>query len=296
MEWWMINSLNALSFGLILFLLSAGLVVSYSLLGIPNFAHGAFYLVGGYFGYSLSSLGFFHALWLAPLLTGALGYMVEALGLRRLRQADTHVPEMLLTFALAIFVVEILQMIWGRAPLQSYIPTDWHDRDWHLMGVRISFYRLFVISVAVILLLSLWWLAQRTVFGMVLRAALSQPDMVQCLGYPLAPLRAAVFSGAAALAGLAGVLGGNLLLLEPAAAPSMTALCFVVLVLGGVGSLRGAFIGAMAVAALHTYAAASTWHIGGVAITRVAGMLPYLALVLILYRRPQGLAGVRHTA
>jgi branched-chain amino acid transport system permease protein len=291
MEWWIINGVNALSFALILFLLCAGLVVSYSLLGVPNFAHGAFYLLGGYVGFSLSSLGFVTALFLAPLLTGLFGYIVEAGLLRRLRQPESHLTEMLLTFGLAMVLVEALQWIWGRAPLDNYVPVSWTSRYGEIAGVRLSFYRLFVISVACAVLLSLWWAARHSTTGLVLRAALSEPSMVECMGYRLDVLRGWVFAGAAALAGLAGVLGGNLFLLEPGAAPSLVALCFVVLVLGGVGSLKGAWFGALLVAALHTFVAASSWQVADVAVSRFAALLPYVAMVLLLMWRPQGLLG-----
>jgi branched-chain amino acid transport system permease protein len=291
MEWWVINGVNALSFALILFLLCAGLVVSYSLLGVPNFAHGAFYLLGGYLGYSLSVFGFPTALILAPLLTGLLGYFVETVLLRRLRQPESHLREMLLTFGLAMVLVEALQWVWGRAPLNNYVPASWTNRYWEITGARLSVYRLFVIAIACTVLLGLWWAAQRSISGLVLRAALSQPRMVECLGYRLDALRAWVFAGAAALAGLAGVLGGNLFLLEPAAAPSLVALCFVVLVLGGVGSLKGAWFGALTVAALHTFAAASSLQVAGIPVSRFAALLPYMAMVLLLVWRPQGLAG-----
>jgi branched-chain amino acid transport system permease protein len=198
---------------------------------------------------------------------------------------------MLLTFGLAMVLVEALQWTWGRAPLDNYVPVSWISRYAEIAGVRLSFYRVFVIGLACAVLLALWWAAQHSTTGLVLRAALSQPSMVECLGYRLDVLRAWVFSGAAALAGLAGVLGGNLFLLEPGAAPSLVALCFVVLVLGGVGSLKGAWFGALAVATLHTFAAASSWQVEGVALSRFAALLPYVAMVLLLLWRPQGLAG-----
>jgi branched-chain amino acid transport system permease protein len=157
----------------------------------------------------------------------------------------------------------------------------------------LSAYRLIVVGIACAVLVGLWWAAQRSALGLVLRAALSQARMVECLGFRLDSLRAWVFAAAAALAGLAGVLGGNLFLLEPAAAPSMVALCFVVLVLGGVGSLKGAWFGALAVAALHTFAAASSWHIAGVSVSRLAALLPYFAMVILLIWRPHGLTGRR---
>jgi len=250
MEWWIINGVNALSFALVLFLLCAGLVVSYSLLGVPNFAHGAFYLLGGYMGYSLSAYGFLTALILAPLLTGLLGYIVEAGLLRRLRQPESHLTEMLLTFGLAMILVEVLQWIWGRAPLDNYAPPSWSDSHWEIAGARLSAYRLFVIAIACTL-------------------------------------------AAAALAGLAGVLGGNLFLLEPAAAPGMVALCFVVLVLGGAGSLKGAWLGALAVAVLHTFTAASSWQLAGISISRFAALLPYVAMILLLVWRSYRLTAGR---
>ncbi|MCA3153671.1 MAG: branched-chain amino acid ABC transporter permease [Burkholderiales bacterium] len=293
MEWWIINGVNALSFALVLFLLCAGLVVSYSLLGVPNFAHGAFYLLGGYMGYSLSAYGFLTALILAPLLTGLLGYIVEAGLLRRLRQPESHLTEMLLTFGLAMILVEVLQWIWGRAPLDNYTPPSWSDSHWEIAGARLSAYRLFVIAIACTLLLGLWWAAQRSALGLILRAALSQTRMVECLGYRLDRIRAWVFAAAAALAGLAGVLGGNLFLLEPAAAPGMVALCFVVLVLGGAGSLKGAWLGALAVAVLHTFTAASSWQLAGISISRFAALLPYVAMILLLVWRSYRLTAGR---
>jgi branched-chain amino acid transport system permease protein len=159
--------------------------------------------------------------------------------------------------------------------------------------VQIGATRAASVAIALGVLIVLAIVLRATRVGLVLRAALSNPAMVGALGVPLPRVHALVFGASCALAGLAGVLGGNLFVIEPAMAASVTGLAFVIIVIGGLGSLSGALIASLAVAAVQVFSAASTASVAGIDIARLAGALPYLLMVLVLALRPRGLAGDR---
>ena len=281
-----ISLLNGLSYGLLLFLLSSGLTLIFSMMGVLNFAHASFYMLGAYLAYSVSQvLGFWPALLLAPLMVGGLGALFEQFGLRRVRRFG-HVPELLMTFGLSFVAVELVQAVWGRSAVDYTIPLLLQGPLLTLFGIQFPLYRAFIMGVALGVLGALWLLL-RTRVGLVIRAALTHPEMVEALGHNVPRVFTAVFGTGCALAALAGVLGGNAFVTEPGMAQAVGGIVFVVVVVGGLGSLAGALLASLLIGLLQTLAVAieltSQW----------APVLPYLLMVLTLIWRPQGLLGTR---
>jgi len=307
-------------------------------MGVLNFAHASFYMLGAYLGYSLSALwGFVPALILAPLGVGLLGAAFEKWFLRRVH-AHGHVPELLITFGLAYVVLEVVQLLWGRAAL-PFSPPSWlqgpaftliggghlTDLQW-VWGTAapaacqppalcspFPATRAFMMGVALAMVLSLWALITHTRVGLVIQAALTHPQAVQTLGHNVPRVFMWVFGVGTGLAALAGVIGGSTFVTEPSMAATVGTVTFVVIVIGGLGSLAGAFwasvlmgtVQTMAVAIdlslsdlwsalglpLQASAADSTWMT--MSLAQAAPILPYLILVLMLMVRPRGLMGTR---
>lgn len=313
MEFFVISLLNGLSYGLLLFMLSSGLTLIFSMMGVLNFAHASFYMLGAYLAYSLSTwLGFWPALVLAPLLVGLLGAAFERYALRRVHRFG-HVPELLVTFGLSYIMVELVQLVWGRSAVDYRIPQALDGPLFTVFGLQFPTYRAFMMLVAVLMLLSLWLLLKRTRIGLVIQAALTHPEMVQALGHNVPRVFMGVFGGGCAMAGLAGVIGGNAYVTEPGMAYSVGGVVFVVVVVGGMGSLAGAFLASLLIGVLQTLAVAMDVSVlsllQGVGVmlppssvgyavlklklSQVAPILPYLLLVLMLVFRPRGLLGTR---
>jgi branched-chain amino acid transport system permease protein len=312
-EFFVISLLNGVSYGLLLFMLSSGLTLIFSMMGVLNFAHTSFYMLGAYVAYTLSGIiGFWPALFIAPLLVGALGAGFERYSLRRVHKFG-HVPELLVTFGLSYLILELVQLVWGRSTVPYGLPTQLQGPLFTLFGTQFPKSRSFIMLVALLMLLSVWLLLTRTRIGLVIQAALKHPEMVEALGHNVPRVFMLVFGGGAALAGLAGVVGGNTYVTEPAMAASVGSIIFVVVVVGGMGSLAGAFLASLLIGVLQTFAVAMDQSLAtglqavGVAVTeqtfgyellkltisQVAPILPYLFLVLILIFRPKGLLGTR---
>jgi branched-chain amino acid transport system permease protein len=312
-EFFVISLLNGVSYGLLLFMLSSGLTLIFSMMGVLNFAHTSFYMLGAYFAFTISGLvGFWPALVIAPLVVFALGAAFERYCLRRVHKFG-HVPELLVTFGLSYLILEVVQLVWGRSTVPYGLPTQLQGPLFTLYGTQFPKSRSFVMLVALLMLVSVWLLLTRTRIGLVIQAALKYPHMVEALGHNVPRVFMLVFGGGAALAGLAGVIGGNTYVTEPAMAASVGSIIFVVVVVGGMGSLAGAFLASLLIGLVQTFAVAldySLIHVFkavGVAVTdqtfgypllkltisQVAPILPYLFLVLILIFRPKGLLGTR---
>ena len=315
MEFFLITLLNSLSYGLLLFMLSSGLTLIFSMMGVLNFAHASFYMLGAYFAYQTGLVfGFWPALFLAPILVGIVGAITERYGLRKVHKFG-HVAELLFTFGLAYVIEEIVHLIWGRAPVDYRIPESLNFTLFTLFNTQYPAYRAFMMLVSVGMLAALFLVLTKTRIGMIVQASLTHPDMVQALGHNVPRVFMLVFAGGCALAGLAGVLGGNLFITEPGMAFAVGSIVFVVVVLGGMGSLVGAFIASLLIGAIQTFSVAldlsfldlvaafgvhidpgSTWY-GGLSITisQMAPVLPYLLMVLMLIVRPRGLMGTRES-
>lgn len=313
MEFFAISLLNGLSYGLLLFMLSSGLTLIFSMMGVLNFAHTSFYMLGAYFAYTISGvLGFWPALIVAPLLVGALGALFERYSLRRVHKFG-HVPELLVTFGLSYLILELVQLVWGRATVPYGLPPQLQGPLFTLFGTQFPKSRSFIMLLALLMLVSVWLLLTRTRIGLVIQAALTHPETVEALGHNVPRVFMLVFGGGAALAALAGVIGGNTYVTEPAMAGAVGSIVFVVVVVGGMGSLAGAFLASLLIGVLQTFAVAIDESLAsglqalGVAVTastpgydllqltvaQIAPILPYLLLVLILIFRPKGLLGKR---
>ena len=327
----LINVLNGLSSGLLLFMLSSGLTLIFSMMGVLNFAHASFYMLGAYVAYSLVGLlGFWPALIAAPLLVGVVGAGFERLALRRVHRFG-HVPELLITFGLSYVVLELVQLVWGRTavpfappaalqgPAFSIVQSPVHGLSIVLGGAapelcaqaacsNFPLTRVFMMGVALLMLLALWLLLTRTRIGLVIQAALTHPEMVEALGHNVPRVFMLVFGSGCALAALAGVIGGITFVTEPAMAAIVGSIIFVVVVVGGVGSLAGAFVGSILIGLLQTLpltvddSLASAFGLAPdtfgypllkLTLAQVAPILPYLLMVLILIFRPKGLLGTR---
>ena len=312
-EFFVISLLNGVSYGLLLFMLSSGLTLIFSMMGVLNFAHASFYMLGAYLAYSISgALGFWPALLIAPLLVGWLGAMFERFVLRRVH-AFGHVPELLVTFGLSWLMLEIVQLVWGRSVLPYGLPTQLQGPLFRAYGIQFPKSRAFIMLVAVVMLIAVWLLLKKTRIGLVIQAALKHPDMVQALGHNVPRVFMLVFGGGCALAALAGVIGGNTYVTEPSMAASVGSIIFVVVVVGGMGSLAGAFIASLLIGVLQTFAVGMNYSLADMLsalgmslstahsenallhlqLAQIAPILPYLLLVLVLIFRPRGLLGAR---
>ena len=355
MEFYVISLLNGLSYGLLLFMLSAGLTLIFSMMGVLNFAHASFYMLGAYAGFAISQyVGFWPALLFAPVLMGLLGALFESYALRKVYSGG-HVPELLLTFGLSYLVLEIVQIIWGRSTvaftppleLQGPFVTLVSDQAHHIQwiwrwegtdllnslcklntaeAINVSnpandtvqctpfpINRFFIMLTAVLMVILLWIILTYTRLGLIIKAALSYPHMVEALGHDVPSVLMLVFGIGTALAGLAGVIGGSTFITEPAMAETVGSVIFVVVVVGGIGSLIGSFLASLLIGIIQTFAvsmdttllnvfanlginlSASLSHssIFNLSISQIAPMLPYLLLVLILIFRPSGLLGAK---
>lgn len=300
--------LNGLIYGLLLFMLSSGLTLIFSMMGVLNMAHASFYMLGAYFAYTLGlKAGFWVALFVAPICVGLAGALVERWGLRRVH-AQGHVAELLFTFGLAYVIEELVKIVWGKFAVPYEVPEVLNFPLFQLFGSNYPAYRIFMLMISIGMLAGLWYLLKRTRTGLIIQAALTHPHMVSHLGHNVPRIFMLVFAAGCALAGLAGVIGGNYLVTEPSMAFSIGPIVFVVVVVGGMGSLEGAFLASLLIGFLQTFAIgidssfaqifsftglSQESDLGRITISSLAPMLPFLLLVLMLIFRPRGLMGER---
>lgn len=294
-------------------MLSSGLTLIFSMMGVLNFAHASFYMLGAYFAYAVSTkLGFWPALFIAPLIVGAIGAAVERYGLRAVHKYG-HMHELLFTFGLSFVLVELVQLIWGRAAVPYAIPRELDGPLFTLYTTTFPMYRAFMMLIAMVMLAAIYLLLTRTRIGLVIQAALTHPEMVEALGHNVPKVFMLVFGGGCALAGLAGVIGGNAFVTEPGMAATVGSIIFVVVVVGGMGSLAGALLASLLIGVAQTFAVALDYSFASLlaqfgvsigpetigypvlklTIAEVAPIMPYMLLVLILIFRPRGLLGTR---
>ncbi len=304
---------NGILYGMLLFMLSSGLTLIFGMMGVLNFAHASFFMLGAYFAYQVSTfIGFWPALVFAPIGVGVIGAMVERYGLRPVHRFG-HVAELLFTFGLAYVIEEVVQMIWGKVPVSYHIPDSLDFALFSLYGLEYSTYRVFMLVVAVGIFVALFFLLTRTRVGLIIQGALTYPNIVASLGHNVPLVFMMVFGLGCALAGLAGVLAGNILGTEPAMAITLGPIVFVVIVIGGLGSLNGALVASLFIGIMQTTAVSydvsindflsvvgidvdfdSAWRtLVDLTVAQVSPILPYLLLTVMLIVRPRGLFGVR---
>ncbi len=248
--------LNGAVYGLLLFMLSSGLTLIFSMMGVLNFAHASVFMLGAYFSWQLSRwIGFWPALAVAPILCGFIGAAIERYGLRRVHRLG-HVAEILFTFGLAYVIGELVIMSWGRNPIEARVPAVIDFAAFRVFGTSYPFYKVLMTAISVGMFAFLYLAFKRTRLGLVIQAALTHPQTVGALGHDVPRLFVLVFAVGSALAGLAGVIGGFALLTEPNMAANLGPIVFVVIVVGGLGSIPGAFIASMLIGILQTFAVA----------------------------------------
>jgi len=313
MEFFLISMLNGVSYGLLLFMLSSGLTLIFSMMGVLNFAHASFYMIGAYFAYQVSSMiGFWPGLVIAPLLVGVVGMLVERYGLRTVHKYG-HVAELLFTFGLAYLIEEGVHLVWGRSSVAYKIPPELDGTLFRVFSTDFPIYRGFMMLIALAMLLSIFLTLTRTRIGLIIQAALTHPETVEALGHNVPRVFMLVFGGGSALAGLAGVIGGNAFITEPGMAAAVGPIVFVIVVVGGMGSLTGAFIASLLIGILQTFSVALDYSftdlmarigisigpdaplavLSNLTIAQTAPVLPYLLMVLMLIFRPKGIMGTR---
>jgi branched-chain amino acid transport system permease protein len=315
MEVLLVSLLNGLVYGMLLFMLASGLTLIFSMMGVLNFAHASVYMLGAYFAYDVSRhVGFWPALVLAPVLCGGIGALIEMYGLRRVHK-NGHIAELLFTFGLAFIIDKAVQMAWGLLPVAYRVPPVLDHPLFTIYGTNFHAYRGFMLLISALMFCAIWLMLTRTRLGLVIQAALTHPEMVGALGHNVPRVFTTVFAGGSALAGLAGVIGGNYLVTEPSMAFTMGPIVFVVVVFGGLGSLAGCFIASLIMGFVQTFAVvfdvslANVLALVGIKVTeaswfgevltiplpRIGALLPYVMLVLILLFKPRGLMGTRDT-
>lgn len=318
MSLFIVNLLDGLVTGLLLFMLCSGLTLIFSMMGVLNFAHASFYMLGAYFAYQISTfVGFWPGLVLAPIIVGLCGAAVERYGLRRVHQYG-HVPELIFTFGLALLIEEVVQFFWGKSQMAYDEPALLDFTAFSIAGNAFPAYKVFMIFIAIAIFLVLLYILTRTRVGLIIQAALSYPNTVQNLGHNVPLVFMGVFGVGTALAGLAGVIAGPALGTFPGMAVVLGSIVFVTIVIGGLGSLWGALVASLLIGWLQTFAASYNIVMGDVleaiGISRPADLaesalrdlwtltapqigpiLPYLLMVVVLALRPHGLFGKRET-
>jgi branched-chain amino acid transport system permease protein len=315
MEVFLVSLLNGLVYGMLLFMLASGLTLIFSMMGVLNFAHASAYMLGAYFAYTISRLiGFWPALLIAPLICGLIGAAIEMWGLRRVHK-NGHIAELLFTFGLALIIEKLVQMTWGLIAVPYRVPALLDFPLFTLYGTNFPAYRAFMLLVSALMFGAIWLALTRTRIGLIVQAALTHPEMVSVLGHNVPRVFTLVFAGGTALAGLAGVIGGNYHTTEPSMAFTMGPIVFVVVVFGGLGSLTGCFIASLLMGLIQTFAVVIDYspadllrqfgltitsttpfaEVLAVPLPRIGALLPYMLLVLILLVRPRGLLGTRDT-
>jgi branched-chain amino acid transport system permease protein len=282
MSFWLIQSLNSLALGGVLFTLAAGFSLIFGLLRIANLSHGAYFMLGAYIGVTMMDrgYGFWMAALVAGLAVGLLGGVVERLVLRRL--GGNALAQVLATLGVAFVIADACQWIWGGDPRSLASPPSLSGGA-QLFGLSFPVYRLAVFLFSLLLGLGLWLLLDKTRLGVMIRASVDDRQMAQGIGVPASRLFTLVFCLGTALAGLGGVIAAPILSVYPGLDADMLPLALVVVILGGLGSLGGALIGSFAIGFIYSF--------GQVLIPDLAYIVLFLPMVVILALRPRGLFG-----
>jgi branched-chain amino acid transport system permease protein len=297
------QTLNGLQLGVMLFLMAAGLTLVFGIMNLVNLAHGSLYMVGAYLSVALFNLTGSYPLAVLLALAGtlAVGMIVELVALRTLYERD-HLDQVLATFGLILFFNELVAILWGRAALYTTMPA-WLSGQLELFaGVRYPTYRAAIIVVGIAVAVLLWYVVTRTRLGMLIRAGASNRTMVAALGVNIRLLYTVVFGFGAALAGLAGLMAGPIYTVQPGMGEDVLIEVFVVIVIGGIGSIRGALAGALIVGMVDTLGRAFLKPILATVLSptaaesagpALASMLIYLLMAAVLAVRPAGLFPAR---
>lgn len=310
MEHLLVAVLNGTIYGLLLFMVSAGLTLIFGMMGVLNFAHASFYMLGAYVAYALSGvLGFALAVIVSPIVVGAVGVVVERYFLRRVHRFG-HAHELLLTFGLSFIIAELIKLFFGNFPVDYRVPAALSFAAFRIGGTDYPVYRLIMGAVAVAMFGVIYALLTTTRVGIVVRSAIFRPRMAEALGHNVPLVFMGVFGVGAALAGLAGALAGAFYTTNPNMALELGVLVFVVVVIGGLGSLEGAMVASLLIGVVTSLAVGidasfadllgviglGDWAraVGGpltLQVSSLAATIPFALMLLVLLVRPSGLFG-----
>lgn len=304
---------NGLLYGMFLFMLSSGLTLIFGMMGILNFAHASFFMIGAYLGFQISyHSNFWVALILAPVIVGIIGGIIERYGLRKIHKYG-HIAELLFTFGLFYIIEEVIQMIWGKVPVAYKIPESLNFPLIEISGMSYPAYSMFRLALSVLIFLAIYRVLAKTKTGLIIKASLTKPEMVSALGHNVPRIFSNVFGFGCGLAGLAGVLAGNVIGTEPSMALILGPIVFVVVVVGGLGSIKGALYSSIIIGMLQTLAVSLEYNFNNIlnyfgiqvisgstinyftslTISQLSPIVPYLLLIIVLIARPRGLLGKR---
>ncbi|MDI4663007.1 branched-chain amino acid ABC transporter permease [Xanthobacter autotrophicus] len=310
MEHLLVAILNGTIYGLLLFMVSAGLTLIFGMMGVLNFAHASFYMLGAYIAYALAGvLGFALAVIVSPLIVGAVGVVVERYFLRRVHRFG-HAHELLLTFGLSFIIAELVKLFFGNFPVDYRLPAALSFSAFRIGGTDYPVYRLIMGAVALAMFGVIYALLTTTRVGIVVRSAIFRPRMAEALGHNVPLVFMGVFGVGAALAGLAGALAGAFYTTNPNMALELGVLVFVVVVIGGLGSLEGAMVASLLIGVVTSLAVGidasfadllgviglGDWAraVGGpltLQVSSLAATIPFALMLLVLLVRPSGLFG-----
>jgi branched-chain amino acid transport system permease protein len=307
----LVTLLNGVVYGLLLFMVSAGLTLVFGMMGVLNFAHASFYMLGAYAGFAVSRyVGFWPGIVVGAVTAALVGVLVERGLLQRVRRFG-HTQELLLTFGVAFVIEEVIKTLFGPYPVAYSIPQALRFTAFSVGQSQVPFFRLLIGLTALSMFTLIFALLRFSRVGMVVRAAVLRPQMVSMLGHNVPAVFTALFALGAAMAGIAGAVGGAFYSTSPNMAAELGVLVFVVVVVGGLGSLGGALASSLLIglavsfvvsidASLGDLLRRSGWTIAKsssglleVPLSATAGMLPYALMLLVLLVRPSGLAGDR---
>jgi len=291
--------LNGIQLGMLLFLLAAGLTLIFGIMDLVNLAHGSLYMIGAYFAatFAAATGSFVLGAILALIATLVVGMALEVVAIRRLYGRD-HLDHVLATFGLLLFFNELVRLIWGPAGMTLPLPSEMLTAVQVLPGVYYPIYRLVIIVATLAVALLLYILVMKTRIGMLIRAGASNREMVGALGVNIKLLYTLVFGLGAALAGFAGLMQAPILTVQIGMGENILILAFVVIIIGGIGSIRGAFVASRFVGIVDTVGRAYLTDIlrlflstnaASTAGPALSSMLIYLLMALVLVLRPEGL-------
>ncbi len=279
------QTINGVVFGMLLFLLAAGLTLMLGTMRIVNLAHGSFYLLGGYIGYTVAQRthNFFLACLAGLVSIGILGILTYKTVLEK-RFAKETLAQVLLTFGMLLIISDVCRWIWGGNPLAIPKP-EMLQGTIYLGSIVVPVYRLAVIIIGGVILLFLWWFQEKTKYGAIVRAGVDDAEMAQGIGINISLVKTLVFSMGALLAGLAGVIGGPFVGLSVGLDIDILLLAIVVVIIGGMGSLRGALVGALLIGLIDSF--------GKSLLPELSIFTLFAAMVVVLAIRPSGLFGTK---
>jgi len=288
MSFWLVLTVNSITFGGLLFLLSAGFSLIFGLMRIPNLTHGSLFMLGAYIGATFAAglVGWHMNFWLAAVVAALsvafIGALAERLLLRQL--PGDQLAQVLVTLGLSFMAADFCLLVWGGDPLSVATPSELQGFA-RFGAVVFPLYRLAIIIIAMVVAVALWLMLERTRLGAMIRAGVDDPDMARVVGIRVSQLFTIVFALGAGLAGFAGIIGGPILSVYPGLDQDMLPLALVVVILGGTGSLLGSFVGSIIVGFIYNF--------GQALLPELAYFVLFMPMLLVLLLRPQGLFG-RH--